>query len=289
MDGRPGAVDAAWAAFDAADRDARRAAAAAAYPVLRRRRTPGENADRERYLHRTATAACRHREISIGQLNEVLAHRGWNPRRHPVAQEAALRAAVREHRFAAYRAATEQERQAWAGGRAGRRALREPARRGRAPRGPGGRERRAPTTTVGRLGHGRAGGPCGPSRPPVQSGMRHPLRPVPGAVVRPARYRHRAGSPTGVHETAGGRSVVDSGGPPPASGCIGPRASRTPLHEIIERRLRQRGWQPVITAYTGYGAPGWARVMARVVLTRRARPAGSWRRCAAGAASPRRR
>jgi phosphatidate phosphatase APP1 len=41
------------------------------------------------------------------------------------------------------------------------------------------------------------------------------------------------------------------------------------LHEIVERRLRQRGWRPVITAYTGYGAPGWARVMARVVLTRR--------------------
>jgi phosphatidate phosphatase APP1 len=42
------------------------------------------------------------------------------------------------------------------------------------------------------------------------------------------------------------------------------------VHEVIERRLRQRGWQPVITAYTGYGAPGWARVMARVVLTRKA-------------------
>jgi phosphatidate phosphatase APP1 len=40
------------------------------------------------------------------------------------------------------------------------------------------------------------------------------------------------------------------------------------LHEIVERRLRHRGWRPVITAYTGYGAPGWARVMARVVLTR---------------------
>jgi phosphatidate phosphatase APP1 len=41
------------------------------------------------------------------------------------------------------------------------------------------------------------------------------------------------------------------------------------MHEVLERRLRQRGWHPVITAYTGYGAPGWARVMARVVLTRR--------------------
>jgi phosphatidate phosphatase APP1 len=40
------------------------------------------------------------------------------------------------------------------------------------------------------------------------------------------------------------------------------------LHEILVRRLRNRGWEPVITAYTGYGAPGWARVMARVVLTR---------------------
>nr|WP_296076133.1 phosphatase domain-containing protein [uncultured Actinoplanes sp.] len=40
------------------------------------------------------------------------------------------------------------------------------------------------------------------------------------------------------------------------------------LHEILVRRLRNRGWEPVITAYTGYGAPGWARIMARVVLTR---------------------
>jgi phosphatidate phosphatase APP1 len=41
------------------------------------------------------------------------------------------------------------------------------------------------------------------------------------------------------------------------------------VHEVIERRLRQRGWRPVITAYTGYGTPDWVRVMARVVLTRR--------------------
>ena len=107
-------VDATWAAFDAADRDARRVAAAAAFPIFKQRRTRTELADRERNLHRMATAACRHRELSIAQLNEVLAHRGsWNPRRHPVAQEAALRAAVREHRFAAYRSATERERQAW--------------------------------------------------------------------------------------------------------------------------------------------------------------------------------
>ncbi|MFD1370379.1 App1 family protein [Actinoplanes sichuanensis] len=40
------------------------------------------------------------------------------------------------------------------------------------------------------------------------------------------------------------------------------------VHEIVERRLRGRGWKPYITAYTGYGAPGWARVMARVLLAR---------------------
>jgi phosphatidate phosphatase APP1 len=38
------------------------------------------------------------------------------------------------------------------------------------------------------------------------------------------------------------------------------------VHAVFDRRLRQRGWQVVIVAYTGYGAPGWARVMARVVL-----------------------
>jgi phosphatidate phosphatase APP1 len=36
----------------------------------------------------------------------------------------------------------------------------------------------------------------------------------------------------------------------------------------VARRLRQRGWHPTAVAYTGYGAPGWVRVMARVLLTR---------------------
>jgi hypothetical protein len=107
-------VDAAWSAYQEADAEARRFAAATAYPVMRRRRARTENADRERYLHRAATAACRRREISIAQLNEALAHRGWNPRLHPAAQEAALRCATREHRLAGYSAATERERRAWA-------------------------------------------------------------------------------------------------------------------------------------------------------------------------------
>ena len=80
---------------------------------MTRRRKPGENADRQRYLHRAASQACRNREISIAQLNDVFAHRGWNPRLHPVVQEAALRHAVRDHRHAGYRRALDREREAW--------------------------------------------------------------------------------------------------------------------------------------------------------------------------------
>jgi hypothetical protein len=118
------AVDAAWAAYEQADAQARRTAAACAFPTPARRRRPGENVDRERYLHRSATAACRRHEISIKQLNEALAHRGWNPRLHPVVQEAALRNATREHRLTEWRWAADRERAAWATAEAAAEALR---------------------------------------------------------------------------------------------------------------------------------------------------------------------
>ena len=75
---------------------------------------------------------------------------------------------------------------------------------------------------------------------------------------------------TGSFDTGkeAGVASTPAGGQPPAIRMH--RAARVEdvFREIIERRLRNRGWVPVITAYTGYGAPGWARVMARVVLTR---------------------
>src|SRR6476660_4266629 len=40
------------------------------------------------------------------------------------------------------------------------------------------------------------------------------------------------------------------------------------VHGAFLRRLSTRGWQVGILAYTGYGAPGWVRVMARVLLGR---------------------
>jgi hypothetical protein len=107
------ALDAAWTEFDAADRAARATAKAGAFPLMSRRRKPGENVDRQRYLHHAASEACRHRQISIAQLNDVFAHRGWNPRLHPVFQEIALRNAIRDHRLADYQAALENERKAW--------------------------------------------------------------------------------------------------------------------------------------------------------------------------------
>jgi hypothetical protein len=118
-------LDTAWAAFDAADRAARQTTRAAAFPLMSRRRKPGENVDRQRYLHHAATAACRHRDLSIAQLNDVYAHRGWNPRLHPVAQEAVLRLAIREHRLAVYDAAQAQERTAWQAADAAAESLRQ--------------------------------------------------------------------------------------------------------------------------------------------------------------------
>ncbi len=106
-------LDEAWAAFDLAERAARRTTLAGAFPLMSRSRKLGDNADRERYLHHAATQACRKRDISIAQLNDVYAHRGWNPRLHPVVQEAALQQLAREHRYAEYRRAVAHEQATW--------------------------------------------------------------------------------------------------------------------------------------------------------------------------------
>ncbi|MGI8700852.1 MAG: App1 family protein [Nocardioidaceae bacterium] len=66
------------------------------------------------------------------------------------------------------------------------------------------------------------------------------------------------------------------------------------LHAGLGRRLRARGWTPQVVPYVGYGADGWVRVLARVLLA----PPGSrrvevedgrgWRRffCASAADVP---
>ncbi|MEV6343895.1 hypothetical protein [Actinoplanes sp. NPDC051851] len=117
-------VGAAWGAYERADREARRIASATAYPMMSRRRKPGENVDRQRYLHRAASELCRTQDLPISALNDVFAHRGWNPRLHPVQQEAVLANAVREHRLRAYRRAVEREQTTWRAAEAAAEALR---------------------------------------------------------------------------------------------------------------------------------------------------------------------
>jgi len=39
------------------------------------------------------------------------------------------------------------------------------------------------------------------------------------------------------------------------------------VHRFRERRARRRGLVPTIVPYTGYGSPGWVRVLGRVLLT----------------------
>jgi hypothetical protein len=106
--------EAAWRAFDAADRAARRLAAAAAYPLPESPQTPAEYASRERYLHRAGTAAYRRGELSLAQLVDVLSHRnGWDPRLHPFEQEATIRRIGRQRLLEAYRTASAIEQEAW--------------------------------------------------------------------------------------------------------------------------------------------------------------------------------
>jgi hypothetical protein len=107
-------AEAAWRRLDAADGEARRLERTLGLPTPRTPRTPAEYADRERYLHRVAMAACAHSELSAVELSRVLAHRdGWDPRRHPVEQEVLIRRAVRDGLRAAERAAAVRERGAW--------------------------------------------------------------------------------------------------------------------------------------------------------------------------------
>ena len=108
------AAERAWSAFESADRTAQRMSAAALLPTPATPQTPQEYAERERWLHRAVMAACAHNQLSLLDLNDALAHRnGWDPRRHPVEQEAVLHRAIRDTLHSAERAAARAERAAW--------------------------------------------------------------------------------------------------------------------------------------------------------------------------------
>ncbi|WP_406038494.1 hypothetical protein OG799_25925 [Micromonospora sp. NBC_00898] len=131
-------AEATWRAYEAAEEDVRRLAAAAALPLPRTPRTPAEYADRERWLHRAALDAQWRREITVEQLSDILGHRGWDPSRHPVEQELLLKRLVRDNLRTRQQVAREREQAAWRAAElaaAAARSLREEAytATGRAP------------------------------------------------------------------------------------------------------------------------------------------------------------
>ncbi|GIH12254.1 hypothetical protein [Rugosimonospora africana] len=111
------AQQAAWSAYEAADRAARRAIEAAAFP-LPADDDPALSADeaqrRERYLLRAATGAYHRGELTIEQLSAAMMHRnGWDPRLHPFEQDLILRCAGRSRLLRTYQGLSEIERTAW--------------------------------------------------------------------------------------------------------------------------------------------------------------------------------
>ena len=107
-------LDEAWQEYQASDAEALRLCRAAALPTPKAPKTPSEYAFRERFLHRTAMAACSRKLLSPLDLSDALAHRkGWDPKRHPAEQEVVLRRAVRDCMWASYRSAAKRERAAW--------------------------------------------------------------------------------------------------------------------------------------------------------------------------------
>jgi hypothetical protein len=108
------AVESAWNAYQEAEKGARRAIRAAAFPTPETPLTPAEFADRERYLHRAAQAAHARGELSTDQLIDALSHRnGFDPRLHPFEQDAMLRRRARDRMLRVYQTASERERTAW--------------------------------------------------------------------------------------------------------------------------------------------------------------------------------
>jgi hypothetical protein len=107
-------TEAAWNAYADAESRARRVELAMVIPVRKNRRPRYDRVERERYLHRAVTAAFWRKELSVLQLSDALAgSNGWNPRLHPIEQEATILRVVRDGFLTSYRAAAAHERAAW--------------------------------------------------------------------------------------------------------------------------------------------------------------------------------
>ncbi len=104
-------AEAVWRAYDRVESDARRTAAATAFPVPDDSPGPDDIAGRRRFLHRKAAEAYRRGALSNEQYADVLLCRGaWDPRLHPADLEALLLRAASERLLRSYLAAAAVER-----------------------------------------------------------------------------------------------------------------------------------------------------------------------------------
>lgn len=103
-----GRVDAAWAAWRAAEAARDRVRATAAFGTPSTPQDPAEYADRERFLHQRLHAA-----VAGGELPADTDPATWDATLHPAEQEMALHRAITEHREREYHAAVAAERSAW--------------------------------------------------------------------------------------------------------------------------------------------------------------------------------
>ncbi|GAA5178055.1 hypothetical protein GCM10023322_04220 [Rugosimonospora acidiphila] len=108
------AQDAAWRAYENADKAARRAMKAAVYPVPDTELNTEEAQQRERYLLRAATSAYHRGELTIEQLSAAMMHReGWDPKLHPFQQDLIIRRTGRARLLRTYQSVSDIERIAW--------------------------------------------------------------------------------------------------------------------------------------------------------------------------------
>ncbi len=99
--------DAAWRAYEEAERAVRRLERASAFPL-----TVDDPATRRQHMVRMVNAAHQRGEISAAHLADALMHRnGWDPAEHPFAQQLRLRRLVRDRLFRAYQQASTLERE----------------------------------------------------------------------------------------------------------------------------------------------------------------------------------
>ncbi|GAA1506590.1 hypothetical protein GCM10009827_020470 [Dactylosporangium maewongense] len=100
--------EAAWRAYEEAEKGVRRLERAQAFPL-----TEDDPDTRRQHMVRMVNAAHQRGELSAAHLADALMHRnGWDPTEHPFAQQLRMRRIIRDRLFRAYQQASTLEREA---------------------------------------------------------------------------------------------------------------------------------------------------------------------------------